>query len=492
MRGSPFVGIVVLSLLIPSVRSASAQTFCGGSTTLIYSLTTYTDGGTIIATPIDVAGATYQSYLIASANDSIALTAGVQSDYIHGGDFWNPIDPADCNPNSDGNETCNGDPIVIAEPFAQSANGQFTMTSVGGNGNQNTTRTTVFVATANLPTSLHSGWTKFSFVGCDRFPSYPVTDRPITAYTGNWIIVEVSCTDSSGTRGGSEIHAIEKSALYSGSFADHTFVSSAPSNFWEAPLSSLNEDSTAYLATTEPGDNGATVVVSKITGSASSPSYTFDIGTGMISVSGTKGGGGKLAKVPDLDQAGCTYCLGHAQDFVIPSGDEDTWASGHAVLEVAFAQKYGGTSENGVQDGSAISEVVTWDTVTKTTPFTFWTQDSTKGGGIAHSWPSVAHAVVSGSDHVVLTDTLARHQSGNTHHPTNEVLRIKPSLSTVVQNESPVDQSNSTPEIGNRWGDYSTTMYDPSSVKFESFGDCVENLGYPVTVQFNTYNEVVP
>jgi hypothetical protein len=228
----------------------------------------------------------------------------------------------------------------------------------------------------------------------------------------------------------------------------------------------------------------------------SSPSYTWNIANTTISVSGSKSGistGGGLAVVPNLNQSICTYCLGHSRDFVVARGDESNWTNGDSVLEATFAQKYGGTTDGGTLDGSAIVEVVTWDLKTSSSPFSWWSSDSREGGGIEHSWPSIAHAVVNSSDHIILTDTLARHQSGNTHHPTNEILRISPSLSTLLTNESGIDEKDSTKNIGDRWGDYSTTIYDPLRNVVASWGDCTQNAGFTdPTVQWSIYNEVSP
>jgi len=259
---------------------------CGNSTTLNNSVVTFADGSGANYIPIDVTGARYGfGDTIAPANGSIALAAGIVQDYILGGDFWNAIDSANCGSNSVTSEECNHDPHVVVDP----SNGQFTMVSIAGNQSQLLAQTRLYIATANQPASLHSGWTKFpSFVTCSNFPSSAFVDDPRIAFSGNWIIVETDCFNSSGVHGGSQIDAIEKSALYSGAFHDHVFASLAPGNYYESPLSTLNQDATAYLATPEPGDAGATVVISSITGSITSPSYAYDIGTGMISVSGTK------------------------------------------------------------------------------------------------------------------------------------------------------------------------------------------------------------
>jgi len=356
---------------------------------------------------------------------------------------------------------CNNDPRVLYD----SANGRWIVTSFSGSTFSESTTAQEGIYIAVSATADPTGaWHKYVIpLACSAIAGSPYVDFPRLGQSANWIVAEPDCASKAGSAG-EVIWAIDKAALYSGTMKDYRFVDQYR---FDAPLQSVNGDSTLYFANVTSQDGSYVVNFSKLSGpSGSVPALTQNFNAPIVVFEANTKSGGPLEVVPDLDQVNCTHCLGHASNFVEPLGDEDTWANGDSVLEVVFNQKYGGTTHAGTADGGAVYEVATYDLKTGSSPFTFISGDSTKGGGIAHGWPSIAHHVVGEHDYVFLTDTLAT----TIQHPTAEYVMLTPLLNTVGSYISSYDDTNNG-VIGNRWGDYSTSVFDAGSGLFWGFND---------------------
>ncbi|HEY6421104.1 MAG TPA: hypothetical protein VIX59_19075, partial [Candidatus Binataceae bacterium] len=466
------LGAVLQNWLVPDAHAASASDFESLSITDLEFLKPNGLEVTWELNPTDAAGAAGNGFVAVDQNWLITFYKSGSETFTTGGQFWNALYPSECHTYAQDefqggfNSICNWDPRIIYDRVAArwvATAGQGIFTTDFANG----TAFNAFIAVSDTadPTGT---WHEFMFPACNKAPSgYQLVDMPTLAINGQWILVEGHCANSTSVSY-EQINAIEKPSLYSGTLINHPMFDSF---VFDAPLTSINGDNEAYFADVATKDGSYSIHWSKLTGPIASPQLIVNaLPPVTITVPNTKSGGSNQ-QVPDVDQASCTHCLSHASNFSRADGsnDEDTRANGDKVLELSFNQKYGGSTDAGTADGGAVVEVLGYDIIKNSMAFAYFTNDSLTNGTTAHVYPSVSHAVISGSDYVFLTDTLATNKA----HPTAEYRLLLPSLQSLDSRPSDKDALGKV-GAGNRWGDYSTSVFASATGQFVGFNMIVD------------------
>jgi List-Bact-rpt repeat protein len=293
------------------------------------------------------------------------------------------------------------------------------------------------------------------------FSSAPLIDFPILGFNKNWIVVTINAYTSGGAfrEGGTLIANYAQAAA--GTLASVTTVSQASgTHFCAAPCVTISATEDTLFLVTHLSSTGATFQVDRITGTASTPTYTSG---GTL----TRPGGGwtqpsgnllpQSAPNSGASACGATPCPIETQDSQVRSAPMYRVDSTTGKGFIYYSQT--------IELLSPTRTAVQWTKITPSTTAAF-----ADGGRVddatAAKWYAFTHIAVNSVGDFIVGYT----QFGAAQHPSAgySIHRAADGLGTLRDpfiykaGEDYYHKTFTTTTGRNRWGDFSTAQVDPS------------------------------
>jgi hypothetical protein len=299
------------------------------------------------------------------------------------------------------------------------------------------------VSQTSDPTGL---WYLYSFHSCGSAYSTDLGDQPKLGLNTQWIVIkDASCHGMSPNE--MTLHVFDKTHLYHGEplqvginqfeFADQYDLDIPVVTFAPATI-----DNREYLAVSNVLSTGATqVIFSYLEGTDDAPILYQPTETVSLTVTGN-------GLVPLGFQLGCSApCIGSADDARINSASVSVGKGGHDYILITFGLGTPVTNP----DGSTVVLVAT---------------DTTSGAAVSHAIVSTSPDVV-GYPSVALANHTNTAIVGYASFTTTNYPAAKVNewdiRTNVLSTSRTFAQSTVQYTFGTRWGDFSTTVPDPSN-----------------------------
>jgi hypothetical protein len=401
----------------------------------IETLLTGFDGGTGGLAPADIGGAVGPRDVVSALNGeySFYTKTGTLEKSVTGGTFW-------CGGSLPGCPNTDVDPRIAYDFGSQ----RWITSALAGGGTAAAT-TWLAVSQTSDPTG---AWSLYSFPSCGLTYSTDSGDQPRLGVNSQWIVVkDASCAGITKNRTELTLHVFDKNQLYSGAslqvgvnqfeFADQFDVDTPVVTFARSTIKGRE-----YLAVPNVLSNGHTqVIFSYLEGPVDAPMLYQPTETVNLTVTGNYA-------VPEGFQLGCSSpCIGSDDDARINSASVGLASNRHAYILVTFALGTPATNS----DTSTLVLVAT-DTIT--------------GAAVSHAIAATSPAVVAYPS-IALANHTNKAIVGYASFTTTNYPAAKANewdISTnVLSTSRTFAQSTVDYTFSTRWGDYSTTVPDPSS-----------------------------
>jgi hypothetical protein len=391
------------------------------------------DGGTGQLAPADIGGAVGPRDVVSTLNGAYYFYTkeGNLEKSVSGPDFW-------CTESLPGCPNTDVDPRIVYD-FASR---RWITSALVGGGNAAVT-TWLAVSQTSDPTG---AWYLYSFPSCGSAYSTDLGDQPKLGINRKWIVIkDASCHGISPNE--KTLHVFDKDQLYHGAtlqvginqfeFADQYDLDIPVVTF--APSTIKDRE---YLAVSNVLSNGDTqVIFSYLEGTVDAPVLHQPIETVSLTVTGS-------GSVPEGFQLGClSPCIGSEDDARINSASVSVGKNEHDYILITFALGTPVTNPN----GSTVVLVAT---------------DTTSGAAASRAIVSTSPDVV-GYPSVVLanhsnTAIVGYASFTTTNYPAAKVNEWD-IRTNVLSTSKTFAQSTVEYTFGTRWGDFSTTVPDPSN-----------------------------
>ena len=391
------------------------------------------DGGTGQLAPADIGGAVGQQDVVSALNGAYYFYTkeGTLEKSVSGQAFW-------CNGSLPGCPNTDVDPRIVYD-FASR---RWITSALAGGGSAAVT-TWLAVSQTSDPTG---AWYLYSLPSCGSAYSTDSGDQPKLGLNTQWIVIkDASCHGISSNE--MTLHVFDKNQLYHGEplqvginqfeFADQydldiSVVTFAPSTI----------DNREYLAVSNVLSNGDTqVIFSYLEGTVDAPVLYQPTETVCLTVTGN-------GFVPEGFQLGCSSpCIGSEDDARINSASVSVGKNRHDYILITFAIGTPVTNP----DGSTVVLVAT---------------DTTSGATASQAIVSTRPDVL-GYPSIALANHTNRAIVGYASFTTTNYPAAKANewdiRTNVLSTSRTFAQSTVQYTFSTRWGDFSTTVPDPSN-----------------------------